>query len=202
MRDGAEFPPVTLYDDGQRYWLANGHHRVHAARAIGREHIRAEIREGSREDAVLFGLGANATLPRTNADKRRSVTVALDLPKLAGKSDREIAAACAVSHTFVAAVRRELSGNGCQMPETREVTRGGTTYSMDVSTIGRKDEPEPDEKAAGSEPTGTGRVEPATNRPEPEVADEKSAGRPEPEEEEEPTHTEFVLDRLKTAFEL
>ena len=47
MREGAEFPPVTLYDDGQHYWLANGHHRVHAARAIGREHVRAEIRRAA-----------------------------------------------------------------------------------------------------------------------------------------------------------
>src|SRR3954452_24444558 len=119
MRDGAELPPVILFDDGHRYWLPDGPHPGPGGRSLGRTHIRAEVRQGSREDAILFGLSANATLPRTNEDKRRAVTVALRLPKLAGKSDREIAAACAVSHTFVAGVRRELTGNGYQMPERR-----------------------------------------------------------------------------------
>src|SRR4051794_15000683 len=135
MRDGAELPPVILFDDGHRYWLADGHHRVHGGRSLGRTHIRAEVRQGSREDAILFGLSANATLPRTNEDKRRAVRVALELPRLAGKPDREIAAACAVSHPFVAKVRQELSGNGFQMRGAGEVPRGGTVYEMQTGSI-------------------------------------------------------------------
>src|SRR3954453_20993616 len=146
MRNGAVFPPVVLFDERGLYWLADGWHRVHAARSKGEEYIRAEIREGSREDAILYGLSANANLPRSNEDKRRAVRVALELRKLAGKSDREIAAVCAVSHPFVAKVREELSGNRFQMPEKREVTRGGATYAMDVSAIGKREEPEQTEE--------------------------------------------------------
>jgi len=36
---GATFPPVVVYYDGDRYWLADGFHRFHACRKLGREHI-------------------------------------------------------------------------------------------------------------------------------------------------------------------
>lgn len=35
MRAGAVFPPVVVYFDGEAYWLADGFHRVKAARGAG-----------------------------------------------------------------------------------------------------------------------------------------------------------------------
>ena len=46
-REGAEFPPVVAVYDGTHYWLADGFHRVHGAKAAGLEQIPAEIRQGS-----------------------------------------------------------------------------------------------------------------------------------------------------------
>jgi hypothetical protein len=182
MREGTEFPPVTVFHDGQRYWMGDGHHRVFAARSLRREDIHADIRQGDREDAILFAAGANAKhgQRRTNEDKRRAVAMALALPRLAGKSDREIAAVCTVSHTFVASVRKGLSGNGCQMPEEREVTRGGSTYAMDTTGINARRQKQ---------------------EPEAEVAEEP-AELPEGEQEAEPDDTEFVRDHIAAAFEL
>jgi hypothetical protein len=110
--DGAAFPPVVVFYDGNDYWLGDGFHRVEAARKIGRETIVAEIREGSARDAVLHGIGSNAAhgLRRTQADKRRAVERLLKDPEWARWSDRKIAETAKVDHKTVGAIRRELAG--------------------------------------------------------------------------------------------
>ena len=72
MADGAIFPPVIVYFDGTDYWLGDGFHRVEAARKLERETINAEVRDGDVRQAVLHGIGSNAShgLRRTQADKR------------------------------------------------------------------------------------------------------------------------------------
>ena len=62
MAAGAIFPPVVVYFDGTEYWLADGFHRVAAARKIERETIEAEVREGTARDAIIHGIGANGRL--------------------------------------------------------------------------------------------------------------------------------------------
>ena len=59
MSDGAQFPDVTVFTDGARYWLADGFHRVEAARRIGRTTVSADVRKGTEDDAVVFGGTAN-----------------------------------------------------------------------------------------------------------------------------------------------
>ena len=59
MADGAQFPDVTVFTDGTRYWLADGFHRVMAAKVNGRSAISADVRKGTADDAVVFGGTAN-----------------------------------------------------------------------------------------------------------------------------------------------
>lgn len=59
MADGAQFPEVTVFTDGTTYWLADGFHRVMAARQNGRTTIAADVRKGTEDDAVVFGGTAN-----------------------------------------------------------------------------------------------------------------------------------------------
>lgn len=59
MADGAQFPEVTVFTDGKRYWLADGFHRVMAAKQNGRTVIAADVRKGTEDDAVVFGGTAN-----------------------------------------------------------------------------------------------------------------------------------------------
>jgi hypothetical protein len=112
MLDGATFPPVVVFYDGSDYWLGEGYHRVEAARKISRETIVAEIRQGTARDAILYGIGANAThgLRRTQADKRRAVERLLKDPEWARWSDRKIAEVAKVDHKTVGTIRRELTG--------------------------------------------------------------------------------------------
>lgn len=107
IRLGSNFPPVVVFFDGSNFWLGDGFHRYHAHRQAGAMEIAAEIRTGTQRDAVLHSVGANAShgLRRTNEDKRRAVQTLLNDPEWATWTDREVAKACGVSHTFVATIR-------------------------------------------------------------------------------------------------
>lgn len=109
LREGAEFPALVVYYDGEHYWLADGFHRLAAWRAVGAAEVPATVRQGDRRDAVLCSVGANAAhgLQRTNADKRRAVQRMLEDPEWRNWSSRQIADACRVSHTMVNNIRAE-----------------------------------------------------------------------------------------------
>jgi hypothetical protein len=118
MKAGSTFPPIRVYHDGE-YHLADGFHRVEAARQIGVETILAEVEQGTSRDAILAACAANAThgLRRTNEDKRRAIMAMLQDPEWAAWSDRAIAKACGVDHKSVAKVRRELTApKGGEIP--------------------------------------------------------------------------------------
>lgn len=112
MKAGTEFPPVTVYHDGEHYWLADGFHRVAAAKEAGLTTIAATIEAGSQRDAVLYSLGpANVAhgLPLTRSERTKRVERLLSDPEWSQWSDREIARHCGVSHPTVARFR-ELTG--------------------------------------------------------------------------------------------
>jgi hypothetical protein len=128
---GLRFPPIVLFSDGQHHWLADGFHRILAARAAGLSDFPADVRPGTERDALLFSISCNGAhgLPRTNADKRKAVTLLLADTEWSQWSDREIARRCQVSHKFVQKVRRSASGDGRQM-RMRKVRRGAAVYEM------------------------------------------------------------------------
>lgn len=108
LQAGEKLPPVVVFHDGTDHWLADGFHRYHAHRKAKRKDIAADVRNGTRRDAVLFSVGANAAhgLRRTNEDKRRAVQTLLEDAEWSKWSDRQIAEACGVSVPFVGAIRR------------------------------------------------------------------------------------------------
>lgn len=109
-RAGTAMPPVIVYFDGTHRHLADGFHRMEAARQAGRASINADERSGSFRDAKLHAIGANAThgLRRTNADKRRAVLMMLTDAEWSKLSNREIARTVGVSHQLVNNIRKSL----------------------------------------------------------------------------------------------
>ncbi len=118
MATGATFPPVVVYHDGTYYWLADGFHRVEAARKIGCETIETEVIEGTARDAIIHGIGSNAShgLRRTQADKRRAVERLLCDEEWSKWSDRKIAKFAKVDHKTVGKIRRDLLGGEFPTP--------------------------------------------------------------------------------------
>ncbi len=104
-----------------------------------RETIPAEVREGTKRDAILFSVGANAKngLPRSGADKERSVLMLLADDEWSEWSNREIARQCRVDHKTVEAVRSRNASLG-NSPVRKARTKHGTVTKMDTTNIGSK----------------------------------------------------------------
>jgi ParB-like nuclease domain len=49
-------PPVAVFDAGHELVLADGHHRVAAAQQLGRIEVKAEVRPGTRADALAYAV--------------------------------------------------------------------------------------------------------------------------------------------------
>ncbi|HTU62566.1 MAG TPA: hypothetical protein VMF89_29095, partial [Polyangiales bacterium] len=133
MAAGAAFPPVLVFARPGAHALVDGFHRVAAREALGFTNVLAEIRQGTREDALWHGLTANQThgLRRTNDDKHRCVVKALSHARGRTLSDRQIASHCGVHHYTVSRIRQQLEQRQLiEAQGTRVVTRGGVSYEQ------------------------------------------------------------------------
>lgn len=124
MRAGDVFPPIVVYEDGDKLWLSEGFHRVAAADMAELDTIKAEVRPGNRKDALVNACGRSNAIHgsrETNADKRLRVTRLIDsFPKY---TDKRIADLAGVNHHLVSEVR----GVG----ETPTSQQGGFTSPHD-----------------------------------------------------------------------
>lgn len=108
----ASLPPVLVMFDGKHHWLCDGYHRLKAHQKAGKKEILAEVRKGTRREAILLSLGVNAEhgLRRTNADIRRAVETMLKDDEWSQWPDEKVAAACAVTRQTVIRHRQRLRG--------------------------------------------------------------------------------------------
>jgi hypothetical protein len=135
MKAGDQFPPLTVFNDGKTYWLADGFHRHYAAQHAGRKHIRCHVRQGGLRDAILYSVGANAKhgLARSDEDKRRAVARLLTDEEWSQWSDREIARRCSVGNKLVGDVRRSLTVS--EHSDRAYRTKHGTVATMKTAGI-------------------------------------------------------------------
>ncbi|SIO21359.1 hypothetical protein SAMN05444166_3028 [Singulisphaera sp. GP187] len=122
-------PPITVYEIDGRWLVADGFHRHASAITLGRRTIKAEIVEGSFEEALDFVSSVNLFhgLPLTRSERRRAVDVKLRLHH--DWSDRRMAEELGVSRELVAKTRRSLI-EGNQIPNNPgRVGADGKTYS-------------------------------------------------------------------------
>jgi hypothetical protein len=146
---GLRFPAVVLFGDGPGYHVGDGFHRILAAREAEQSEIVAEVRPGGQREALLWSITSNADhgLPRTNADKRKAVTLLLADAEWSQWSDREIARRAQVSRTIVTKLRNGASGIKCQMTP-RRVRRGEVVYTMAPKAMPTGDAGKGDESPA------------------------------------------------------
>lgn len=152
MAEGATFPPITVFYDGTDYWLADGFHRLKATAQRGAATIEADVRQGTRRDAILYSVGANAQhgLKRSQLDKRRAVETLLTDSEWTAWADREIARQTQTSHPFVAKIRAELEAAG---KITSQVARTGADgRTIDTTNIGTTPKAPPAEQEWLPEP--------------------------------------------------
>ena len=136
LKNGDQFPPIVVFDDGKYLWLSDGFHRFEAYEAAGITEIPTIIKKGTKRDAILDSVGANAKhgLRRTNADKRRAVMTLLTDEEWSQWSDREIARRCAVHHQMVGKWRSSLDDSSS---ERTYMSKYGTVTQMNTTNIGK-----------------------------------------------------------------
>jgi hypothetical protein len=119
MTSGATFPPIVLFHDGNQHYLADGFHRFMAAQRNQFRDIDADVRPGTKEDALWFALGANKTNGKrlTEADKTHAVELALHM--WPAKMQREIADQVGCSESLVSKVAGAAARNTSAAPELR-----------------------------------------------------------------------------------
>lgn len=142
MKSGTKFPPIEVVFDGQGYWVWDGFHRAKAAKIAEILEILANVQNGTKQDAQWLALSANRAhgLRRTNADKKRTVELALEHPNAINKSLREIADHCGVSYQTIANYKNTIYQN---LTDVITVTRNGSSYTMNTNRIGKPTDPDP-----------------------------------------------------------
>ena len=120
------YEPCTLYRVDGKLILVDGFHRLDSMRAEGRKEILADVRNGTLLDAKIASLGANKKhgLKRSNADKRRAGTIAVQDETLRKWSDRKLAELCGISDFLVSQIRGELP-DSCSSPQEDRVGADG-----------------------------------------------------------------------------
>jgi hypothetical protein len=112
IQGGTRFPAAVVFHDGATHWMADGFHRYATEAALGERWpmLECEVKAGTRRDAILYAAGANDAhgLPRSRADRERSVRTLLEDAEWSRWSDREIARQCKVHPKLVAEVKLDL----------------------------------------------------------------------------------------------
>lgn len=144
MKEGVEFPPIVVFNDGSDIWLADGFNRYHATKANGSTTIECEVRTGTLREAQLYAWGANNQhgKPLSNDDKRHIIITMLNDEEWKEWSNNKIAEVLHISSMTVARVRimlqDEAKKNGKEPTERKYQDRYGNEVTMKTDNIGKK----------------------------------------------------------------
>jgi hypothetical protein len=122
MLRGEVFPPVDVFFDGKRFWLADGFHRHDACRNARIQDICCRVHYGSRRDAIIFSAGANQqfSVKRSREDVERAVTLLLEDDEWFHKTDSALSNHVGCGEETVRRIRINFcNGRGIPVPEWR-----------------------------------------------------------------------------------
>lgn len=107
--NGDDFPNIVVFLVNNKYYLADGWHRLEAAKKAKITEMTCDVIKGTYRDAIKYSLLANSKhgLNRSHADKRKAVQACIDDPEWSVQSARVIGNMCGVSHTFVNSIYKE-----------------------------------------------------------------------------------------------
>jgi hypothetical protein len=160
--DGYDLGRLVVFQVDEQWILADGFHRVDAARRAGLAELPCAVYHGTMRDAIFYATSCNLHgKPLSNLDKRKRVQTLLTDPEWAQWSDNSIARHCGVANSFVGKIRHELSlhsersDDGMDASPHSEIRENGTsstrrTYrnrygqerTMNTSAIGHQPRPE------------------------------------------------------------
>jgi ParB-like chromosome segregation protein Spo0J len=137
---------ISVVNDGEKYWLVDGFHRLKAHRLEGRKVVEAIVTHGDIHDARLAAASANNNHDKgnnyTNADKQRAVESLLENPRCVGWSDRKIAEHAHVTAPTVESVRKQIQQvdstvKNLQLSQVPETTSAGKAPTKKTGRDGK-----------------------------------------------------------------
>lgn len=149
LTNDATFPPIVVFQDGNSLWLADGFHRVSAYRFCGRQEVEADVRIGSRDEAIVYAATANAATGRPMSREQKK-EAGERLIKMTGDSNMEIARKLAIADVTVMRWREKLSSTFVE-DKKRIAHRNGTAYEINTANIGNGHKPNDDQPATQPE---------------------------------------------------
>jgi len=125
---------------GGKYLLANGWHRLKAAKELGWPEIDCNVHKGGRREAVLFAAGANAKhgRPLNRQEKRRAVYTLLADEEYFNWSDARIARHCGVVRTTVGTHREAFINEQGQKSAKKAKNTGDSSVSLSKLDDGKR----------------------------------------------------------------
>jgi hypothetical protein len=152
------FPPLDVFHDGKEHYVAEGFHRLLAAKRAKRASVPCIVHKGTAKDARIFGMTANDRngLRMTRADKRACIEWLLDNHEKLTQD--EIASKSGTSKRLVQIISAERRSKKAQIAPF-----GGSPQ------VSEKGEP-------GGSPTSIGTTPPSSGPASDEAADSGEEG--------------------------
>ena len=136
MQAGEQLPPVTVFHDGEVYWLADGRHRLEARKRLGYADIQMEVRPGTERDAQLHAFGANVChgLVSTTCDRKRVAERLLQDDEWKEFPNRKLGELCGLSHTTIGKMRNSLESVSKNSTPSQPVSLTPSKKGVSTST--------------------------------------------------------------------
>lgn len=138
MKRGDVFPAITVFRSGGGAFVANGFHRVAAALEAGLTELQAEVKSGSKRDALLHAVKSDQAvgLRRTTQDKRRSIELVLAaFPKM---SNLKLSQLVGVDDKTVKATRDRLAKSSeIPTPDSADASAPGSEIPTPADPLPR-----------------------------------------------------------------
>lgn len=161
--DGSPFPPVKVFHDGGRYYLADGFHRLEAAKKLGAQQVECDVEEGTLRDARWYACGANAHHGKAMSLKERQLAVmtAVEIKEGSATNLSEIARHCGVHRQTVEKYKRMMEDGwyGAQQTDRAMDTPAGTDYFDGSDTADEADETDGSEAEPQDRPSIAAKTE-------------------------------------------
>lgn len=127
MSEGVKFPNVVLFHDGNRYYCADGFHRIMASQRVGFKDIAADVRAGTMTDALWFALGANKENGQRLSASDKKHAILLALKTWPDRSQQQIADQIGCTREWIGQVKRNTVEVTSTLP-TRVTGKDGKSY--------------------------------------------------------------------------
>jgi len=137
IKEGANFPPISVIQDGKNNWLFDGFHRFHAYRKLNKKYIAANVENGTKREAIWFSFHANHDhgFPRQDGTGKEIVLKILADTEWVKSTQKAIADWVGVTQQFVSRIIAERKKELAEppKPQTQKTTTKTTTTKTSES---------------------------------------------------------------------